>query len=95
MFLGSKGALIYSSIYQGKPKVTVPDMVRLFPDDLDKSYKGPPKTLPRPVSHWLGWVECARTHRPVSTNSQQSGPVCHACLLGDIAIMHKGQNLAL
>jgi predicted dehydrogenase len=93
MFIGSKGALIYSNIYMGKPKESVPDMIRLFPDELDKSYKRPAKTLPRPESHWLEWVECARTHKPASTNFQQSGLVCQACLLGDIGIMHKGKIL--
>jgi len=93
MFVGSKGALIYSNIYAGKPNEHVPDMIRLFPDDLDKSYKRPPKTLPRPQSHWLEWVECAKTQKPASTNFQRSGLVCQTCLLGDIGIMHKGQTL--
>jgi predicted dehydrogenase len=93
MFVGSKGALIYASIYQGKAKEVVPDMVRLFPDELDRSYKRPAKTLPRPESQWLEWVESAKTHKPASTNFQQSGLVCQACMLGDIGILNKGKIL--
>ena len=95
MFMGTKGTLMFGSIYMGKPKEFVPGMLRFVPADLEKEYKRPAQKLPRPESHWLEWIEACKTHKPASTNFQQSGLVTQACLLGNIAIKHKGNILRL
>jgi len=95
MFFGSKGTLMFGSIYQGKVGARAPGMIRFIPEDLDKEYKRPPKTLPRPASHWLEWVDCCKTGKPATTNFEQSGLVTQACLLGNIAMLHKGKILSM
>lgn len=95
MFIGTKGVLMYGSIYMGKVGEMVPGMLRFVPEEMDKAYKRPAKTLPRPKSHWLEWVECVKTGKPASTNFEQSGLVTQACLLGNIAMMHKGKILRM
>ena len=91
VILGSRGTIVHGPVYSSKPGV--PKQVWLLPEDLDKSYKRPAKTLPRPSSHWLEWVESARTGKQPSASWQYGGPLTELCLLGNIAIRHKGQTL--
>jgi predicted dehydrogenase len=93
MFMGTKGSLLFGSIYMGKVGETVPGLLKFVPVEIEKEYKRPAKTLPRPKSHWLEWVECCKTGKPASTNFEQSGLVTQGCLLGNIAIKHKGTIL--
>jgi predicted dehydrogenase len=93
MFLGTKGALVFGAIYSGKPKEQVSGLVWLVPDQLEKSYRRPAKTLPRPESNWLEWVEAVRNRKPASADFDYSGMITEICLLGSIAIRHKGRIL--
>jgi predicted dehydrogenase len=93
MIVGSKGAITYGPIYNGKPGTTVPGLVKLYPEELDRDYKRPAKSLPRPESHWIEWVECAKTGKQTSANFDYGGLVTQIALLGDIAIRHKGTLL--
>ena len=93
MIVGSKGAITYGPIYNGKPGTTVTGLVKLYPEELDRDYKRPAKSLPRPESHWLEWVECAKTGKQASANFDYGGLVTQIALLGDIAIRHKGTPL--
>ena len=68
-------------------------MVTLLPAELDKEYKRPAKTLPRPASHWLEWVERSRAGKPADANFAYGGRVTEIALLGNIALHHKGQRL--
>ncbi len=93
MFMGSKGSLLFGSIYQSRPGKQIPGMITLVPGEIDKDYKRPAPYLPRPASHWLEWVECAKTGKTASTHFEYSGIVTELCLLGNIAIQHKGKIL--
>jgi predicted dehydrogenase len=93
MFVGSKGALVYSSIYSGKPGEAVPGMLKLAPEGLDREYRRPARSLARPTSHWLEWVEAAKSGKPASTGFGYSGVLTQICLLGNIAIRQKGKIL--
>jgi predicted dehydrogenase len=90
---GTQGTIVYGAIFNGKPGQNVPDMVTLLPAELDKEYKRPVKTLPRPASHWLEWVERSKAGKPGDANFAYGGRVTEMALLGNIAIHHKGQKL--
>jgi predicted dehydrogenase len=91
--IGSKGAIVYGALYQSKPGQPLPGQVRLVPEELDKAYKRPDPTLPRPSSHWLEWVESSRAGKQPSADFHYGGIVTQIALLGDIAIRHRGQSL--
>jgi predicted dehydrogenase len=91
IILGSKGSIVYGPMYSSLPGI--PKQVWLLPEELDKAYKRPNKTLPRPSSHWLEWVECAKSGTQPSANWQYGGMITQLPLLGNIAIRHKGQVL--
>lgn len=93
MLVGSRGAIVYGPIYNGKPRATVENLVRLFPEELNRSYKRPAKTLPRPESHWLEWIAAAREGKQPSADFSYGGIVTQVALLGDIAIRNKGTLL--
>ena len=60
--------------------------MKLIPNDLDKSYVRPAKTLPRPVSHQLEWATAAKAGVQPSGNWTYGGLVTQICLLGNVAI---------
>lgn len=93
MLVGTRGAIVFGSIYRGKPGEIVPGLVKLLPEELDRSYKRPAKTLARPQSNWLEWTECAKSGKQPSANFQYGGLLTQIALLGDIAIRNKGTLL--
>jgi predicted dehydrogenase len=107
MFVGTHGWIVFGEIFQsrpypeslGKPPADAwpgaaqSSLVRLFPDDLSKSYKRPPRSLPRPGSQWLQWIDAIRAGKPGDTNFQYAGGVAEVSLLGNIAIRNKGKVL--
>ena len=51
-----------------------------------KSYKRPPKTLPRVKgSHEMDWVTGSRPARQPGAHFGYTGPLTETCLLGNIA----------
>lgn len=88
---GSKGKIVYGPVYSSKP--LQPKQVWLLPEELDRSYKRPAKTLDRPASHWMEWVECAKAGKQPSANWQYGGLLTEICLLGNIAIRCRGSRL--
>jgi predicted dehydrogenase len=90
---GTKGTLIYGPIYMSRPGPPMPGQVTLLPEELDKAYKRPEKTIARPSSHWIEWVEASKLGKQPSADFEYGGMVTQVCLLGDIAIRHKGQIL--
>src|SRR5260370_30042251 len=93
MLVGTRGAIIYGPIYNGPPGKTMPGLVRLLPEELDRSYQRPAKSLPRPQSHWLEWVECAKAGKQPSADFSYGGMITQIALFGDIAILNKGSLL--
>jgi predicted dehydrogenase len=91
VILGSKGSIVYGPVYNSLPGI--PKQVWLLPEELDKAYKRPEKTLPRPSNHWLEWIESAKAGTQPSANWSYGGALTQICLLGNIGIRHKGQLL--
>ncbi|MDX6457118.1 MAG: hypothetical protein QOE55_815 [Acidobacteriaceae bacterium] len=88
---GTKGSIVYGPMYRSEPGSV--KLVWLLPEELDRSYKRPAKTLPRPASHWLDWANAAKESRQTTGNFEYGGLVTQICLLGNIAIRLKGQKL--
>ena len=91
IILGSKGSIVYGPVYSSDPGAI--KQAWLIPDELDKSYIRPAKTLPRPVSHQLEWATAAKAGVQPSGNWTYGGLVTQICLLGNVAIRLKGQKL--
>ena len=92
IIIGSKGAIPYGEIYASKPGAL--QLVKLIPEELDKDYKRPAKTIPRiATSHCLEWVECVKAGKQTSCNFEYGGNVSMIAMLGDIAIRNKGMKL--
>ncbi len=90
--IGSKGAIPFGEIYASRPDAL--KLVKLLPEELDKDYKRPAKTIPRiATSHCMEWVECAKAGKQTSCNFEYGGNVCMVAMLGDIAIRNKGVKL--
>jgi predicted dehydrogenase len=93
MLVGSRGTILYGPMYKSNPGAPLPGQVRLLPEELDKSYKRPDKTIFRPSSHWLEWVDCAKAGKQPSADFAYGGVVTQIALLGDLAIRNKGKLL--
>ena len=91
IILGSKGSIVYGPVYSSLPGKL--KQIWLLPEELDRSYTRPAKTLPRPANHWMEWIECAKAGKQASADWLYGGPLTQVCLLGDIAIRHKGEML--
>jgi hypothetical protein len=101
---GSKGALYFGAIYASLPlsastggyrPVTwgTPEKLRIYPPELDKEYKRPVPTLPRPFNHWADWVESAKVGKPAGSHFGYGGVLTEVALMGDIACTQKGKIL--
>jgi len=91
IFYGSKGALVYGPVYSSKPGEQ--KQVWLLPEELDHEFQRPAKTIARPSSHWMEWIDAAKQGTQPSCNWEYGGHVTELCLLGNIAIAHHGTLL--
>ena len=91
IIIGSKGSIVYGPVYSSDPGAI--KQAWLIPDELDKSYIRPAKTLPRPESHQMEWANAAKAGQQSSGNWTYGGLVTQICLLGNVAIRLKGQKL--
>ena len=67
--------------------------MKLVPEELDRDYRRPARTLPRVSSHWLEWVECAKARERASANFEYGGNITQIALLGNMAIRNQGKIL--
>ena len=104
IFFGSKGSLVFGPIYASLPLTAstgaykpvtwgTPTKVRMFPEELESSYKQPKKTLPRPFNHWSDWAESAKANKPAGAGFSYGGPMSETALIGNIAFTQKGKIL--
>jgi predicted dehydrogenase len=91
IILGSKGSIVYGPVYNSEPGAI--KQAWLVPDELERSYKRPERTLPRPSSHWMEWADAAKAGKQPSGNWEYGGLVTQICLLGNVAIRLKGKKL--
>lgn len=69
-FVGSKGSIVYGPVYN-KQALKDPAGVAVT-EKLDKSYKGPEKTLSRIFNHWLESEDAAKVGTQPSANWRYS-----------------------
>ena len=107
MFVGTRGWIICGEIFQSRPYpeslgkppagawpgAATSSLVRLYPDSLDKEYRRPPRTLPRPKNHWLQWLDAIRAGKPGDAAFSYAGHLTELCLMGNIAVGRKGTIL--
>ena len=77
LFVGDKGKIL-SDFSGGSPM--------LIPDSKMRSYKQPPKTIPRSIGHHEEWLRACRGGEPAGANFEFSAVVTQALLLGNVAI---------
>jgi hypothetical protein len=101
---GSKGTIVFGPIYASQPRSAAtgeykpvawgtPEPVKLYPEELDKSYKRPDPTLPRPFSHWMDWVESAKAGKQAGAPFEYGGAMSQIADMGNIACLNKGKIL--
>jgi predicted dehydrogenase len=67
---------------------------RLIPETKMKSFKRPPKTLPRSVGHHQEWLEACKGNGTTRSNFPDfSGPLTEAVLLGTVSVRLEGKKL--
>lgn len=59
---------------------------RLIPESKMKSYKRPPKTIPRIRGHHRNWIDACKGGNPASSNFDYAGPLTEMVLLGNVAL---------
>ena len=77
IFVGDKGKII-SDEYSGAP--------RIIPESKMKTYKVPPKTLPRSIGHHKEWVEACKGGKPAGSNFEFASLMTEVVLLGNVAL---------
>jgi hypothetical protein len=77
LFVGDKGKLL-CHFHGGSP--------RLIPESKMKTYKQPPKTLPRSIGHKEEWVRACKGGPPPGANFEVAGHVSEILMLGNIAV---------
>ena len=104
IMVGSNGAIVFGAISVSQPLSastglyrpviwTPEETTRLVPDELNRDYKRPARTLPRPFSHWADWVEAAKTNKPAGAPFAYGGLMTELGLLGNIACTQRGKIL--
>jgi predicted dehydrogenase len=88
---GTKGVLVYGPVYSSKPGEQ--KQVWLLPEELNREFVRPDKTIQRPLSHWVEWIDAAKQGKQPSCNWAYGGHITELCLLGNIAIAHHGTTL--
>jgi predicted dehydrogenase len=92
IIVGTNGAIVFGPIYASKPGAM--QQVKLIPEELNRDYKRPARTVPRiESSHWMEWVDCAKAGKPTSADFAYGGIISEIALVGDIAIRNKGKLL--
>jgi len=99
IIVGSKGSILFGKVFHGTNEKSTPGLVRLYPDELDKSYKRPDMTIPRLKGegdlggHWTDWVESIKAGRPAGSPFDYGGILSKSAVLGNIALRNKGKML--
>jgi hypothetical protein len=61
-------------------------MPRLLPMELNRSYKHPPKTLPRVAGHHADWLQACEGGTPACSNFEYGARLTKFVLLGTLAL---------
>jgi len=60
--------------------------LRIYPEERMRSYKRPPKSLPRSIGHYQEWIQACKGGEPAGSNFDYAGPLTETVLLGCVAI---------
>lgn len=85
LFVGDRGKMLVTGWGGEHP--------RLLPEDLHRSYRRPPKSLPRSVGHHQEWIAACKGGPAPRSNFDFAGPLTEAVLLGSVCIRNGGQKL--
>ena len=77
MLIGEKGILTCAG-WSGMP--------RLLPMELHRSYKRPPKTIPRVAGHHADWLQACKGGTPACSNFEYGARLTEFVLLGTLAL---------
>jgi predicted dehydrogenase len=77
LIVGEKGSLTCAG-WSGMP--------RLLPLELHRSYKRPPKTIPRVAGHHADWLQACKGGTPASSNFEYGARLTEFMLLGNLAL---------
>jgi predicted dehydrogenase len=77
LFIGDKGKIMAEG-WGGSP--------RIIPESKMRSYKRPPRTIPRPKGHHRDWLDACKGGEAASANFDYSGPLTEVLLLGNVAL---------
>jgi len=77
LVIGEKGALTCPG-WSGMP--------RLLPLELHRSYKRPPKTIPRVAGHHADWLQACKGGTPACSNFEYGARLTEFILLGNLAL---------
>ena len=84
IFVGDKGKILCG--FSGQDP-------RLIPESKMRSFKRPPKTLPRSIGHHEEWLGACKGGEPGGANFEYSGLVTQALLLGNVALRFRRKLL--
>lgn len=101
---GSKGAIVFGPIYASLPRTAstgeykpvtwgTPERVKMYPEELERDYKRPDKTLDRPFSHWVDWIDAIKAGKPAGAHFGYGGMLTQIGIMGNIACRQKGKIL--
>ncbi|MDZ7317157.1 MAG: Gfo/Idh/MocA family oxidoreductase [candidate division KSB1 bacterium] len=77
LWIGDKGKILSHATGQSP---------RLLPESRMKSFKKPPKTLPRSIGHYEEWIVACKGGAPAGADFAYGGPLTELVLLGNIAL---------
>jgi predicted dehydrogenase len=99
MLVGSKGWILFGKVFHGANEKPTPGLLRLYPDELDKSFKRPDMTIPRLKGdgdlsgHWGDWADSIKAKRQAGSHFGYGGMLSKNAVLGNIALRNKGKIL--
>jgi predicted dehydrogenase len=99
IIVGSQGSILFGKVFHGKTEMPTPGLLRLFPDELDKSYRRPDTTIPRLkgggdlAGHWGDWVDSIKSGKQAGSHFGYGGMLSKNAVLGNIAQRTKGKIL--
>ena len=104
IMFGSRGAMTFGALFASDPREASTGeatnvtwgtkvKVRLWPPELDREFKRPDPTLPRPWNHWADWVVSAKAGKPASSGTAYGGVMSEIALMGNGAGAEPGKVL--
>jgi hypothetical protein len=104
IMFGSKGAMTFGALFASDPRMAstggaqnvtwgTKQQIQLWPPELDKEFRRPDPTLPRPLNHWADWVESAKAGKPAASGVSYGGLMSEIALIGNGANAEPGKIL--